>query len=99
MKSLPYKLGDVVRWWYGTSIVNREPDYFYGMMVEDPEMIRGGKYYYNKAPPADEPAMVSLQTTVAITVFSFKEQRVITLYQSPEEPPLGIELVNSFGDS
>jgi len=94
MKSLSYKLGDIVKWWYRTSLVNREPEYSYGMMLKDPETIRGGKYFYNKAPQIDPPAPICLQTTVAITVFSFGEQKVITLYQSPEEPPLKIELFN-----
>lgn len=92
MKSPPYKLGDIVKWWHKASLLTLEPEYSYGMMMKDPETIRGGKYFYNKAPQSDPPTMVNLQTTVAITVFSFKEQKVITLYQSPEEPPLKIEL-------
>ena len=99
MKSLSYKLGDVVRWWHRTPATNREPEYSYGLMVKDAETIRGGKYFYNNAPEVVVPSMMCLETTVAITVFSFKEQRVVTLYQSPEEPPLKIELLNSLRDS
>jgi hypothetical protein len=99
MKSLSYKLGDVVRWWHRAAAINREPEYSYGLMVKDAETITGGKYFYKNVPPPGVPSMMCLETTIAITVFSFKEQRVIILYQSPEEPPLKIELLNSLRDS
>jgi len=99
MKVLSYKLGDIVRWEHRRSLLGRKSRYSYGMMVKDPETIKGVKYFYGAAPPLEEPNIVCLKTTVAITVFSFGEQKVITLYQSPEDPPLVIERISFSRDS
>ena len=93
MSLLSYKLGDIVRWEHRRSLLGKRSRYSYGMMIKDPETIKGGKYFYDNAPPPEEPNIDCIKTTVAITVFSFKEQKVIVIYQSPEDPPINIERV------
>tara|TARA_Y100000310_G_scaffold317405_1_gene370260 strand:+ start:274 stop:573 length:300 start_codon:yes stop_codon:yes gene_type:complete len=93
MTLLSYKPGDIVRWKHRRRLLGKNPLYSYGMMVKDPETINGGKYFYDNAPLPEEPNLDCIKTTVAITVFSFKEQKIIVLYQSPEEPPITIERV------
>ena len=99
MEILSYELGDIIRWApaHVVAVGDKSDDkYSYGMVIKTPEIIKSGKYYYifDNSPLAEQDGLRAEQFTAAITVFSFEDQGVLILYQSPEEPPLIIERVS-----
>lgn len=94
MTHFSFKLGDIIRWGPSFMVANSDPTPSYGMVIKDMETVRGGKYSYGPVvDQAGEVQMTYIEPMTAITVFSFKEQRVIVLYQNPEDIPLNIEKV------
>lgn len=93
MESFSYKLGDIVRWHPSHMVIGKETEPLYGMIIKEPEIIRGGEYSYDASPEA--PKLTRIEPMTALTIFSFKDQRVRVLYQSPEEVPLLIEKVET----
>lgn len=94
MSRLSFKLGDIIKWGPIFMVANSKPEPFYGMVIKDIETVRGGKYSYG--PLIDrggEVQMTYIEPMSAITVFSFKEQKVVVLYQNPDDIPLNIEKV------
>jgi len=91
-----YKLGDIVRW-KDSKIME---SYEYGMIIKSPEVVSGGTYRLagEIVEFVDVPSssFISTDPIVALTIFSFGEQRVITIYRNPEDIPYSIEKVNFF---
>lgn len=88
-----YNLGDIVRW--KDSKIAAEYDY--GMLIKDPEIVSGGTYKFVdeivEVFDIRDSSFISSEPMVALTVFSFAEQKVITLYRNPEDIPRHIEKV------
>ena len=89
-----YTLGDIIRW---KSSANSS-DYDYGMVIREPEIVTSGTYT-SSGVFADlidyEIDTFRLQHPLCgITVFSFAQQKVVTIYRNPEDVPLFIEKVD-----
>jgi len=87
-----YELGEIIRW--KSSLAD---DFDYGMVIKKGHMITAGIYSIesrltelidNEGSPT-----TGNETLMAITAYSFREQRVITIYRNPEDVPLLIEKV------
>ena len=93
MQDIDYELGDIVRW--RASKVST--DYDYGMIIKQPQVVTGGLYSFSEhlADMIDISGETFTMTNplIALTVFSFAEQRVVTLYRNPEDDPLFFEKV------
>lgn len=93
MQDIDYDLGDIVRWRHSKN----STVYDYGMIIKDPQVVTGGMYSFSDhlADIADlsGETFTMANPLVALTVFSFAEQRVVTLYRNPEDVPLFIEKI------
>jgi hypothetical protein len=91
-----YKLGDIVRW-KDSKIME---SYEYGMIIKNPEVVSGGTYRFAgelvEYVDVRNSSFISAEPILALTIFSFGEQRVITIYRNPEEIPYSVEKVNFF---
>jgi hypothetical protein len=89
-----YKLGDIVRWRDSKIIGSHE----YGMVIKKPEIVSGGTYkFVNEIVEmfdVSDSSYIKTEPIISLTVFSFGEQRVITLYRNPEDIPYQIEKVD-----
>ena len=89
-----YKLGDIVRW-KDSKIIE---GYEYGMVIKEPSVIRGGVYKFAneiiEILDIQDSDFAIEQPLYALTVFSFGEQRVLTIYRNPEDIPYQIEKVD-----
>lgn len=89
-----YKLGDIVRW-KDSKIIG---SYEYGMVIKEPEIVSGGTYrFVNEIVEMfdiNDSSFITTEPIIALTVFSFGEQRVITIYRNPEDIPYHIEKVD-----
>ena len=93
MDQTSYDLGDIVRWRSGLT----DNNYDYGMVIAKPQIVSAGIYTFTNQivelmDIADDTFKLS-EPLVALTIYSFGEQRVITLYKTPEDVPLFIERV------
>lgn len=88
-----YELGDIIRW----KSYKEEIEYDYGMIIKEGQLITSGVYSFDKrlreleetgTRPSDQD-----ETLLSITIYSFGQQKVITLYRNPEDLPLYIEKV------
>ena len=88
-----YELGDIIRW----KSYKEEIEYDYGMIIKEGQLITSGVYSFDKrlreleetgTRPDDQD-----ETLLSITIYSFGQQKVITLYRNPEDLPLYIEKV------
>lgn len=86
------QLGDIVWWVPQHMVYGRESEKRYGMIIRELETFKGGRFSYGL--DAGEQAPMTLESMLAITIFSFGDQRVITLYQNPEEFPLIVNKVD-----
>ncbi len=94
MNNFSFKLGDIIKWGPTFMVENSPPVASYGMVRKDMETVRGGKYSYGPLlDSGGEVKMTFIEPMSAITVFSFKEQKVVVLYQNPDDIPLNIEKV------
>lgn len=88
-----YKLGDIIRWRGATT----STEYDYGMVIGEPQIVTHGIYTFREKLidmfDADDDTFAMDNPLYSITVFSFADQRVITLYKNPEDVPLFIEKV------
>lgn len=91
MGDFSYKLGDIVKWRPAHMVLGKETEPLYGMIIKEPEILRGGEYSYDGKDKSSN--LTKIEPMTALTVFSFRDQRVRVLYQSPEEVPLLIEKV------
>ena len=88
-----YRLGDIIRW-RATQI---SEEYDYGMVIREPQIVTHGIYTFTEKlidlldVEADTYKMDD--PLYSITVYSFADQKVITLYKNPEDVPLFIEKV------
>jgi hypothetical protein len=95
MKIPSFELGDIVRWEPSRLMPEKMADYCYGMVIREPELIKGGEYFYGGSDKdSSDSNMTFIEPMTAITVFSFKEQKVKILYHNPEDIPLIIEKVD-----
>tara|TARA_B100000900_G_scaffold405230_1_gene414561 strand:- start:717 stop:1028 length:312 start_codon:yes stop_codon:yes gene_type:complete len=89
-----YKLGDIVRW-RDSKIVE---SYDYGMIIKEPYIVTSGTYRFAGETvefiDVKDSSFIHGEPVVALTVFSFGDQRVITIYRNPEEIPYSVEKVN-----
>ncbi len=94
MDNPPFILGDVVRW-PSAATTSDKPIYSYGMVIKEPEFIQGGEYVY-EPPHSRISKMTYIEPILAVTVYSFKDQRIRTVYQNSDEIPPEIQKVNFF---
>ena len=80
------RLGDIVWWDPQHMVYGREFKRQYGMVIKELETFKGGRFSYGLDAEKQEP--MTLESMIAVTIFSFADQRVITLYQNPDERPL-----------
>ena len=89
-----YKLGDIVRW-KDSKIIE---GYEYGMVIKEPSVVQGGVYKFAneiiEILDIQDSNFAIEEPLVALTVFSFGEQRVITLYRNPEDIPYQVKKVD-----
>ena len=87
-----FQLGDVVRW---RNQGKTDQSFSYGLVVEPESLIRHGTYSFANMVDGDETSLKLAKVPIlSLTVYSFSAQKVITLYQSPEEVPLFIEKID-----
>ena len=88
-----YRLGDIVRW-KATQISEQ---YDYGMVIKEPEMVTHGIYTFTEKLiemfDIEDETFKMKEPLYSITVYSFADQKVVTLYKNPEDVPLFIEKV------
>ena len=88
-----YKLGDIIRW-RATQITE---EYDYGMVIKEPQIVTHGIYTFTEKLidilDIDDDTFKMEDPLYSITVYSFADQKVITLYKNPEDVPLFIEKV------
>jgi hypothetical protein len=88
-----YELGDIIRW----KSRKEEKEYDYGMIIKEGQLITSGVYSFDKRlrelEECEPPLMDQDETLLSITIYSFGQQKVITLYRNPEDLPLHIEKV------
>ena len=88
-----YKLGDIIRW-RATQI---SEVYDYGMVIREPQIVTHGIYTFTEKligmHDIDGDTFKMDDPLYSITVYSFADQKVITLYKNPEDVPLFIEKV------
>ncbi len=89
-----YKLGDIVRWKDSKIIGSHE----YGMVIKKPEVVSCGTYkFINEIVEVygvSDSSFIETRPVISLTVFSFGEQRVISLHRNPEDIPHQIEKVD-----
>ncbi len=88
-----FALGDVIRW----KSRGIEEKFHYGLVVEPESFIRHGSYTFAQAVEDDSdsvPLDLSPVPILSITVYSFSLQKIITIYQNPEDVPLLIEKID-----
>ena len=92
MSTPPYQVGDIIRWH------TNEPGgkSYYGLVLERSQNIRYGEYIYLHHIESEDFSNLELAPVPlhAVRVYSFGEQRVIYLYQNPEDVPMFIEKVD-----
>jgi len=92
-KDETYKLGDIIRW-RATQIAEQ---YDYGMVIKEPEIVTHGIYTFTEKLidmlDIEDDTFKMAEPLYSITVYSFADQKVITLYKNPEDVPLFIEKV------
>tara|TARA_B100000963_G_C22571534_1_gene646329 strand:- start:815 stop:1129 length:315 start_codon:yes stop_codon:yes gene_type:complete len=92
-KDETYKLGDIIRW-RATQISDQ---YDYGMVIKEPEIVTHGVYTFTEVLiemyDIDDDTFKMAEPLYSLTVYSFADQKVITLYKNPEDVPLFIEKV------
>jgi hypothetical protein len=94
MNHLSFELGDIIKWGPTFMVGGVKSEESYGMVIRGTETIKGGKYSYGPFTETDgEIKMTYIEPMSAITVFSFKDQKVVTLYRNPDDIPLNIEKV------
>ena len=85
-----FTLGDIVRW----KSPGIEDKFHYGLVVAPESFIRHGSYTFASMVETDldaVPLELSSLPIRSITVYSFSAQKIITIYQNPEDVPLLIE--------
>ena len=89
-----YKLGDIVRW-KDSKIME---SYEYGMIIKAHEIVNGGKYRFageiGEFVDVANSTFTETKAIVALTIYSFGEQRVVTIYKNPEDIPYQVEKVD-----
>ena len=89
-----YKLVDIVRW-KDSKIIE---GYEYGMVIKAPSIVRGGVYKFANEVieilDIQDSSFAIEEPLMSVTVFSFGEQRVVTLYRNPQDIPYQIEKVD-----
>jgi len=92
-KDETYSLGDIIRW-RATQITEK---YDYGMVIKEPEIVTHGIYTFTEKLidmlDIEDDTFKMKDPLYSITVYSFADQKVITLYKNPEDVPLFIEKV------
>ena len=92
-KDETYRLGDIIRW-RATQISEQ---YDYGMVIREPEIVTHGIYTFTEKLiemyDIDDDTFKMAEPLYSLTVYSFADQKVITLYKNPEDVPLFIEKV------
>ena len=92
-KDETYKLGDIIRW-RATQISEH---YDYGMVIKEPEIVTHGIYTFTEKLiemfNIEDDTFKMAEPLYSLTVYSFADQKVITLYKNPEDVPLFIEKV------
>ena len=87
-----YELGDIVRW---RSPLQDTVDY--GMVIKAPEIVSAGIYTFTnqivQIMEIEDDTFRLSEPLMALTIYSFGEQKVMTLYKNPEDVPLFIEKV------
>tara|TARA_Y100001938_G_scaffold148296_1_gene231555 strand:- start:7387 stop:7686 length:300 start_codon:yes stop_codon:yes gene_type:complete len=87
-----FQLGDVVRW---RNQGKTDKSFSYGLVIQPESLIRHGTYSFASMLDGDDASLKLAKVPIfSLTVYSFSAQKVITLYQSPEEVPLFIEKVD-----
>ena len=88
-----YRLGDIIRW-KATQISEQ---YDYGMVIKEPEIVTHGIYTFTEKLiemfDIEDETFKMKEPLYSITVYSFADQKVVTLYKNPEDVPLFIEKV------
>ena len=88
-----YRLGDIIRW-RATQI---SEEYDYGMVIREPQIVTHGIYTFTEKLidllDVEADTFKMDDPLYSITVYSFADQKVITLYKNPEDVPLFIEKV------
>ena len=88
-----YRLGDIIRW-RATQI---SEEYDYGMVIKEPQIVTHGIYTFTEKLidllDVEADTFKMDDPLYSITVYSFADQKVITLYKNPEDVPLFIEKV------
>lgn len=88
-----YRLGDIIRW-KATQISEQ---YDYGMVIKEPEIVTHGIYTFTEKLiemfDIEGETFKMEEPLYSITVYSFADQKVVTLYKNPEDVPLFIEKV------
>jgi len=92
-KEETYRLGDIIRW-KATQISEQ---YDYGMVIKEPEIVTHGIYTFTEKLiemfDIEGETFKMEEPLYSITVYSFADQKVVTLYKNPEDIPLFIEKV------
>ena len=87
-----YELGEIIRW--KSSPVE---EFDYGMVIKRGHIITTGVYSLEdrltELVDNGDTQLPHNEALMAITVYSFRDQRVMTIYRSPEDLPLYIEKV------
>tara|TARA_R110000824_G_scaffold198415_2_gene382431 strand:+ start:1071 stop:1376 length:306 start_codon:yes stop_codon:yes gene_type:complete len=89
-----YKLGDIIRW--RATVLTEEYDY--GMVIREPEIVTHGIYTLTEKLvemlDTEDDTFKMEDPLYSVTVYSFGDQKVVTLYKNPEDVPLFIEKVD-----
>ena len=92
-KEETYRLGDIIRW-KATQISEQ---YDYGMVIKEPEIVTHGIYTFTEKLiemfDIEDDTFKMAEPLYSLTVYSFADQKVVTLYKNPEDIPLFIEKV------
>tara|TARA_Y100001938_G_C8035488_1_gene403093 strand:+ start:376 stop:690 length:315 start_codon:yes stop_codon:yes gene_type:complete len=88
-----YRLGDIIRW----KANQISEQYDYGMVIKEPEIVTHGIYTFTEKLiemfDIEDETFKMEEPLYSITVYSFADQKVVTLYKNPEDVPLFIEKV------
>jgi len=88
-----YRLGDIIKWKLNVS----SEKYDYGMVIKEPEVVTHGTYTFSDQVAGILDCEVDTfrmeNPLYSVTVFSFAQQKVVTLYRNPEDLPLFLEKV------
>ena len=89
-----YKLGDIVRW-KDSKVME---SYEYGMIIKAPEIVYGGTYRFAgeivEFVDVANSTFTETNPILSLTIYSFGEQRVVTIYRNPEDIPYQVEKVD-----